>query len=319
MKTGNLMIQTVCLTNQFIKSVIPLLKPEWNIISGWSSITDTAKQQVTGLATTVWDNIDARYLTQFPNLKIIAHLGIGTDNIDTQYLVNHDVALFSQPNAGIHDTAELALTLMLTLARKIIPNHNFTQENHWIENKTKHLGTHLHGKHLGLVGLGQIGSTIARFAQALGMNIAYTARSKKDNAYTYYSDVNSLASASDFLIICCSANSDSHRLINKTVLEHLGSNGYLINVARGSIVDENALIHALTERTIAGAGLDVYSNEPEVPLALRTLDNVVLSPHMGSSTRENLDHMFHLQAQQLNNYLQNCLHELNAADEPVPG
>jgi lactate dehydrogenase-like 2-hydroxyacid dehydrogenase len=318
-KIGYLMTQTVYLTNQFIKSVIPLLNPEWNIISGWDSIANTKKQQVTALATTVWDPIDAHYLSHFPNLKIIAHLGIGTDNIDKQYLIKHNISLLSQPNAGIHDTAELALTLMLTLARRIIPNHNYTRWNHWVENKTKHLGNHLLGKHLGLVGLGQIGSTIARFAQALDMNIAYSARTKKDNPYTYYSDIKSLARASDFLIICCSANTDSHHIIDKTVLEHLGPNGYLINVARGSIVDENALIKALIERTIAGAALDVYSNEPEVPLRLRELDNVVLSPHMGSSTRENLEHMFHLQAQQLNHYLQNCSHQSTVKDEPVPG
>ncbi|WP_298622778.1 NAD(P)-dependent oxidoreductase [uncultured Legionella sp.] len=309
------MTQTVYLTNQFIKSIIPQLNPEWTIISGWNPVDAATKHQVTALATTVWDRIDADYLVQFPNLKIITHLGIGTDNIDKDYLMDNDILLLSQPNAGIHDTAELALTLMLTLARKIIPNHKYTKENQWVENKTKFIGNHLQGKHLGLIGFGQIGATIAKFAHALDMKIAYTARNKKDNTYTYYSDINSLANDSDFIIICCSANADSHHLIDKTVLEHLGCDGYLINVARGSIVDENALINALSERTIAGAALDVYSNEPEVSLKLRELDNVVLSPHMGSSTKENLNNMFHLQAQQLNHYLQN-LHRLHPVTEP---
>ncbi len=296
-----------------------MLHPKWNIISGWNTTTNVTQQQVTALATTVWDRIDASYLSQFPNLKIITHLGIGTDNIDKEYLINHDITLLSQPNAGVHDTAELALTLMLTLARKIIPNHNYARANHWIENKSKSPGNHLHGKQLGLVGLGQIGSAIARFAQAFGMNIAYTARNKKENAYTYYSDINHLANASDFMIICCSANTDSHHLVNKTVLEHLGANGYLINVARGCIIDQNALIQALSERTIAGAGLDVYDNEPEIPSSLRALDNVVLSPHMGSSTYENLEGMFRLQAEQLNHYLHKFLHQSHPADEYIPG
>lgn len=300
---------TVYLTNQFISPIISLLLPQWNIVSGWKNTPSIETQQVTALATTVWDKIDSHFLAQFSNLKLVCHLGIGTDNIDVTYLKQKNITLFSQPNAGIHDTAELALTLMLSLARKIIVNDRYTRANHWIENQPKNLGNHLLGKHLGLVGLGQIGSTIAKFSHALGMNIGYTARNKKDNSYTYYSDVNALASVSDFLIICCTANAESHHLIDKTVLEHLGTDGYLINVARGSIVDQNALIDALSKRIIAGAALDVYSNEPEVPLSLRTMDNVVLSPHMGSSTQENLQHMFQLQAQQLNCYLSSFLHD----------
>lgn len=190
-------------------------------------------------------------------------------------------------------------------------NDRYTRANHWIEKQPKCLGNHLLGKYLGLVGFGQIGTTIAKFADALGMNIGYTSRNKKDSSYTYYSDVKTLAIASDFLIICCTANSESHHLIDKTVLEHLGTDGYLINVARGSVVDQNAIIDALSQRTIAGAALDVYSNEPEVPLILRTMENVILSPHMGSSTKENLELMFQLQAKQLNNYLSSFFRESN--------
>ncbi|KTD50983.1 NAD(P)-dependent oxidoreductase [Legionella quateirensis] len=311
------MTPTVYLTNQFIKPIIPLLLPEWHIISGWDSNSDYDKLQVSALATTVWDRIDEPYLSQFPNLKLISHLGIGTDNINKHYLKEHHISLLSQPNAGVHDTAELALTLMLTLARRILANDRYTRENHWVENTPKFLGNHLSGKQLGLVGLGQIGLTIAKFADALNMNISYTARSRKVCSYHYCPDIKTLASNSDFLIICCSANAESNHLVDKTVLELLGPCGYLINVARGSIVDQNALIDALTNKVIAGAGLDVYSNEPEVPLKLRQLDNVVLSPHMGSSTRENLDSMFKLQAQQLNNYMESLFPHLKTIENPV--
>ena len=311
------MTPIVYLTNQFLKPIIPLLLPEWHVISGWDSNLDFDKFKVSALATTVWDRIDESYLSQFPNLKLICHLGIGTDNINKFYLKEHHISLLSQPNAGVHDTAELALTLILTLARKILANDRYIRENQWIENKPKFLGNHLFGKQLGLVGLGQIGLTVAKFADALNMNVSYTARNEKECSYHYYPDIKTLASNSDFLVICCSANADSHHLVDKTVLELLGPCGYLINVARGSIVDQNALIDALTNKVIAGAGLDVYSNEPEVPLKLQQLDNVVLSPHMGSSTRENLDSMFRLQAQQLNHYLQSLCPHLKTIENPV--
>ncbi len=278
--------------------MLPLLSQQWKVDLAWS--TNANKESITALATTVWDSINADYLSQFPNLNLICHLGIGTDNIDKTYLEKHNIILLSQSNAGVHDTAELAFTLMLSLARKIIPNDKYTRANHWIENKPRFIGNHLRGKQLGLVGLGKIGSTIARFAEPFGMNIAYTTRNKMNSPYTFYPDATSLARASDFLIICCSGGTPTHHLINQTVLTHLGPNSYLINVSRGTVVDQHALIDALKNGTIAGAALDVYTDEPEVPFELRVLDNIILSPHMGSSTHENLDAMFQLQAQQLN-------------------
>lgn len=292
---------SVYITNQMLKPMLPMLDPQWDIITSWDPVPDTST--VTALATTVWDGIDAAYLAQFPLLKTICHLGIGTDNIDTAYLARHQIALLAQPQAGIHDTAELALTLMLTLARKIIPNDAYTRANQWAEKKPRALGTHLLGKQLGLVGLGQIGSTIAGFAAALGMHIAYATRNKLAVPYTHFSDINALARHSDFLIVCCSGGTGTKHLISQNVLDELGSDGYLINVSRGSVVDQNALIDALQQERIAGAALDVYDEEPHVPQALRTLDNVVLSPHMGSSTKENLAAMYQLQAQQLNDFL----------------
>ncbi len=300
LKMGTNMSYSVYLTNQFLKPVLPLLSPDWNVFGCWDAQTNN--NDIIALGTTVWDSINAEYLSQFPNLKCICHLGIGTDNIDKNYLQKNHIKLIAQPQAGVHDTSELAFTLMLTLSRKIIPNNQYIRDNHWTENKPRFLGNHLYKKQLGLVGLGQIGTTIAKFATAFGMNVGYTTRNKKENAYTYYQDINNLAADSDFLVICCSGGVDTYHLINKSVLLNLGPNGYLINVARGSVVDETALIEALQEGVIAGAGLDVFEQEPVVPIELRSLDNVVLSPHMGSSTKENLNQMFQLQADQLNDY-----------------
>lgn len=311
------MNQTVYLAHSFLKPLISLLASQWTIAEAWTDNSLTLKSQASALATTVWDKIDASYLSQFPNLQIICHLGIGTDNIDHHYLQEKDIILLSQPDAGVQDTAELALTLMLTLSRKIILNDNYARSNHWVENKSKHLGHHLKGKQLGLVGFGKIGSKIAQFSHALGMSIAYTSKTSKNNQYQYHDTVYSLAKVSDFLVICCSATADTYHLINKEVLETLGASGYLINVSRGSVVDQDALIDALQKHRIAGAGLDVYTEEPYIPLALRELSNTVLSPHMGSSTIENLEHMFQLQANQLNHYLTHQSKQISIQDKLI--
>ncbi|TAL57785.1 MAG: dihydrofolate reductase [Legionella sp.] len=294
------MMQTVYVTNPMLKPMLSYLDPELTVLGAWD--TEVNFHQVEALATTVWETINADYLSRFPCLKVICHLGIGTDNIDREYLQQHQIILNSQPHAGIHDTSELAFTLMLSLARKIIPNHEYARANHWSERKARFLGNHLLGKQLGLVGLGQIGSRIARFAEAFGMEINYTARSQKDNSYRFYEHLHELASASDFLILCCAGGPETYHLIDENILQCLGPNSYLINVSRGSVIKQNALIEALKKGLIAGAGLDVFSQEPEIPLELRELPNVILSPHMGSSTHENLDLMFRLQATQLNEY-----------------
>ncbi|KTD79282.1 NAD(P)-dependent oxidoreductase [Legionella waltersii] len=293
----------VYLTNPFLKSLPSMLSTDWHVIEGWENTENRDLVEVLALGTTVWDLIDEEFMSQFPKLKYICHLGLGTDNIDKLYLEKKGITLMSQPHAGVHDTAELGLALMLSLARKIVLNDRFTRNNAWAEKRPKMLGNHLFAKRLGLVGLGQIGSMMAKFAEPLGMRIAYTALSNKNNAYEYYPSIDRLALDSDFLMVCCSGGPETKHLINKQVLECLGPNGFLINVARGSVVDQQALIHALKNHEIAGAGLDVYQNEPEVPETLRSLDNVVLSPHMGSSTHENLQAMFRLQADQLNQIL----------------
>lgn len=292
----------VYFTNDFVNPVAHQLNPQWHVVHK-NELASADKTKIRALATTVWDKIDSEFLAQFPNLQFISHLGIGTDNIDKEYLQGHGIRLVSQPQAGIHDTAELAFTLMLTLARRIIPNHYYAQNNQWPEKAPRFIGNHLFKKNLGLVGIGQIGSKIASFAEAFGMNISYTARNKRPVSYVYYDEVTQLALNSDYLVICCAGGPQTHHLVDHEVLSCLGAAGYLINVSRGSVIDEQALIHALKNKTIAGAGLDVFMNEPEIPAELRSLDNVVLSPHMGSSTHENLANMFSVQARELNDYL----------------
>jgi lactate dehydrogenase-like 2-hydroxyacid dehydrogenase len=148
------------------------------------------------------------------------------------------------------------------------------------------LATKLSGARMGIVGMGRIGQAIAERARAFGMRVAYTARSAKPQLpYTFHDQVTALAAQSDFLVVITPGGAATRKLIDAKVLQALGPRGYLVNVARGSVVDEAALIEALQNQTIAGAALDVFENEPNVPEALRALDNVVLTPHIGSATR----------------------------------
>ncbi|WP_367606769.1 NAD(P)-dependent oxidoreductase [Legionella sp. W05-934-2] len=294
----------VYIANPFLKPLIPLLHQDWTIQCAWDTI---GEDNIVCMATSVWDKVDDEFLNQFPLLKMISHLGIGLDNIDLKAIQNKDIQLESQPQAGIHDTSELALALLLSLTRKLQLNDRYIRDNKWPAREPRCLGNNLYNKRLGLVGLGKIGKTIARFAQPFGMIINYTASSPKESDYHYFQDVNSLAKHSDYLVICCSGGEQTKHLINKEVLSLLGPQGYLINVSRGSVLDEQALIDALQKHTIAGAALDVFTNEPHVADELKQMENVLLSPHMGSSTHENLEAMFNLQACQLNNYLHHVL------------
>ena|SRR3989338_1607236 len=288
-------------SNSFLIPMLSRLHPDWQVLRAWDNIMETTA--VTALATTVWDPIDKHYLARFPRLEVICHLGLGVDNLDVETIGARGIQLLSQPQAGIHDTAELAMALLLGLTRKISLNDQYVRAGKWLAGKPKQLGHHLLGKRVGLLGYGQIGQMIGKFLQPFGVEISYCARQPKSCPFTYVADLETLARESDYLIVCCTGGESTRHLVDTNVLAALGEKGYLINVARGSVVDEKALLTALQSQKIAGAALDVYSSEPGIDPVFYQLDNVVLSPHMGSSTHENLQAMFALQAAQLNGYL----------------
>jgi lactate dehydrogenase-like 2-hydroxyacid dehydrogenase len=182
--------------------------------------------------------------------------------------------------------ADLAMGLVLSVGRAIPQADQFVRAGQW-PNGPMALGRKVSGARLGIVGLGRIGKAIAQRARAFGMSIAYTARTEKpDSGFQFYRSAAELAANVDFLVAITPGGAGTKHLINAEVLKALGPRGFLINVARGSVVDEEALIAALQNGTIAGAGLDVFANEPHVPEALWSLRNVVLTPHMASATTE---------------------------------
>lgn len=240
--------------------------------------------RLVGLAASGESKVPASLIAQLPALKVVSVFGVGYDGVDIAAARERGIAVTHTPGVLSDDVADLALALMLAVARSLPRADQHVRTGQWPQGGLA-LGRKVSGARLGIVGLGRIGQAIAQRAAAFNMSIAYTARTEKPNSgFSYFPDAKSLAAQVDFLVVITPGGAGTRHLIHAEVLQALGPEGYLINVARGSVVDEDALVAALVAGTIAGAGLDVFSNEPHVPAALWTLPNVVLTPHMASAT-----------------------------------
>jgi lactate dehydrogenase-like 2-hydroxyacid dehydrogenase len=230
--------------------------------------------------------IDNATIEALPALKVISSFGVGLDKIDVAFAARRGVAVGYTPDVLNDCVADTAFTLLLDVARRASEADRFVRNGGWLRDKFP-LATRASGKRLGIVGLGRIGRTIAKRASGFDMQIRYHNRRPVEGvAYGYEASLLELARWADFLVVAAAGGAESQGLISAEVLRALGPQGFLVNVARGTVVDEPALIQALQERSIAGAGLDVYVDEPRVPPALLALDNVVLLPHVASATHE---------------------------------
>jgi len=219
-----------------------------------------------------------------PALAIVAVNGVGVDKVDLDYAQRHQIRIATTPGALTDDVADLAVGLVIALLRGIAAADAYVRSGAWTTHPFA-LARKVSGRRFGVVGLGQIGAAIAARLTVFGP-VAYTGPSRKSTPYEFHVDARSLAQDSDVLVLACPANPATRHLIGPAVIDALGPQGYLVNVARGSVVDEAALIAALQEGRLAGAALDVYENEPQVPAALRDSPKVVLTPHMASATLE---------------------------------
>ncbi|MEO7007557.1 MAG: 2-hydroxyacid dehydrogenase, partial [Caldimonas sp.] len=243
-----------------------------------------AAPRIRAIAASGESKVTRELIAQLPALEIVSVYGVGYDGVDVAAARARGVHVTHTPKVLNDDVADLAIGLMLAVARRIPQADRYVRDGRWPGGPAP-LGRKVSGTRLGIVGLGRIGNAIAARAAAFGMSIAYTARSaKSESPYRFFATAEALAAEVDFLIVITPGGAATRKLIDAKVLAALGREGYLINVARGSVVDETSLIQALQQGTIAGAGLDVFENEPNVPDALCALDNVVLTPHIGSGT-----------------------------------
>lgn len=240
--------------------------------------------RVQGMAASGDSKVPAELLAQLPALQVVSVMGVGYDGVDVAAAKSRKVMVTHTPNVLNDDVADLALGLMLSAARQLPAADRFVRGGHWAQGNMP-LARKLSGARLGLVGMGRIAQAIAQRARAFNMSVAYTARSAKPALpFSFYATAAELAAQVDFLVVITPGGAGTRKLINADVLKALGPKGFLINVARGSVVDEQALIEALENGVIAGAGLDVFEDEPRVPQRLLDLHKVVLTPHVGSAT-----------------------------------
>lgn len=218
--------------------------------------------------------------------QVLACFGTGFDGIDLAAAARHGTQVSTTPDVLTECVADLAFGLLLASARRIVAADAFVRRGDWLRGAFP-LATSVHGKRLGIVGLGRIGKAVARRAAGFGMAVRYQGRSAQaDAGWPFEPDVTALAQWCDFLLLACPGGAATHHLVDTAVLDALGPDGWLVNIARGTVVDEQALIDALARNAIGGAGLDVFAREPQVPQALRDDGRVVLLPHIAASTRE---------------------------------
>ena len=228
--------------------------------------------------------VAAALVQRLPALRVIAINGVGTDKVDLALAAGRGIRVTTTPGALAEDVADLAVGLTLALLRGIAPADAFVRSGQWLQGE-RALARKVTGRRFGIVGLGQIGHAAALRLSPFGP-VAYCGPRRKPVDWTYFSDVRELACHSDVLVIACPATPATLRMVDASVLEALGPEGWLVNVSRGSVVDEAALADALAAGRIAGAALDVFSDEPRVPQAFIDSPRTLLTPHMASATVE---------------------------------
>jgi lactate dehydrogenase-like 2-hydroxyacid dehydrogenase len=237
---------------------------------------------------------DAAFIARFPKLKLIANHGVGYDTIDAQAAAARGIMVTNTPDVLTDETADTAFGLVLNTVREFPAAERYLRAGEWAKGPYR-LTASLRNKTMGILGLGRIGKAIAKRGEAFGLKIAYCGRHRQaDVAYDFYATPQSLAAACDILVLAAPGGAQTRHIVDAAVLQALGPKGFLINIARGSVVDEAALIAALRAGTIAGAGLDVFAQEPHFSPAFLDLPNTVLLPHVGSASVETREAMENL-------------------------
>lgn len=239
--------------------------------------------------------INSAFLGRFPNLEIVSTFGVGYDHIDAAWAGSRGIIVTNTPDVLTEEVADATLGLLLCTVRELPQAERYLRAGKWPEKPYPLTGATLRDRTIGLVGMGRIGKAVARRLEAFGVPVVYhTRRARPDVGYRHYPDLIAMARDVDTLVVIVPGGAETRHLINAEVLRALGPKGILVNVARGSVVDEPALIKALQERTIYAAGLDVYAHEPAVPEELLAMEHVVLLPHVGSAslhTRTKMDQL----------------------------
>ena len=292
----------ILITDILIKDFVHVYKKDFSVDCLWKleSKIDFSKYQ--GIVVTGGFKTDKRFLKKFKNLKIVSVFGVGYDGVDLNYCKNNNIVITNTPKVLTDDVADLALGLMMSLSRRINEAHNFILKKKW-SKKPFELTTSLTNKTVGIVGMGEIGKAFSKRVKSLSMKIVYFGPNKKKSKYKYFKNLKDMASLIDVMVITCIGGSATKHLINKNILKLMKPSSIIVNVARGSVINEVHLLDILKRNLIAGAALDVFEMEPKINSKFFKLNNVLLSPHNGSATFDTRLNMAKISCLNISNFL----------------
>lgn len=268
-----------------------------------AAFLDAHGADFTALVTNGHLGVPPELMAALPNLRVISSYGVGYDAIDVDAAAARGIVVAHTPDVLNDEVANTAILLWLAVSRRLLAADAWARSGDWERTGAFPLTRSVQNRAVGILGLGRIGAVIAERAQVFGARILYHTRSPKDVPHTYCADPVDLARQSDVLICITPGGAGTRHLVNAEVLAALGPEGILVNVSRGSVVDETALVAALESGALGGAGLDVFEAEPAIPAALKAMENVVLTPHVGSATVETRQAMGDLTCDNLNRFL----------------
>jgi len=249
-------------------------------------LSENPTQGIEAIATSARFGVDAKTMQALPDLKVISSFGVGLDTLDLDEAKARGIQVGYTPDVLNDCVADTAFALLMDVSRRITEADRFVRAGQWKQAQFS-AATKVSGKRLGILGLGRIGSAIAKRASGFDMEVHYHNRKPVEGSpYTYAASLKELAEWADYLVVASAGGAGTKGLVSAEIIDALGPDGYLVNISRGTVIDEAALIDALENKRIAGAGLDVFEREPHVPAALLALDNVVLAPHIASNTHE---------------------------------
>jgi lactate dehydrogenase-like 2-hydroxyacid dehydrogenase len=283
------MKQQLLITGPMYPPTLEELERTYDAKRLWSSADKPAllesMKDITAVASSNSGGIDGATMAKLPKLKTIAHFGVGYDTVDVDTARKRGIAVTNTPDVLTDEVADLALALTLATIRRVPQGDRYVREGKWLKANMA-LTESFQGKTVGIIGMGRIGRAIAKRCEAFGVKLAYQGPNRKGDlgSWAYYADPVELAKNSDIVIVACPGGEATRGLVSPAVIDAIGPRGFLVNIARGSVVDEPALIEALQQGRIAGAGLDVFVDEPRVPDAFLAMENVVLQPHVASAT-----------------------------------
>jgi hydroxypyruvate reductase len=288
------MPEKVLVYSRFPKTLMVRIGQRFELLdaAGKPPLEVFSKEELSGvraMITAGGTQLPGSVMDMLPSLRAIVCYGTGYDGVDLAAAKARNIAVGNSPGANAASVADLAVTLMLATTRRILPADEFVRNGNWASGKPSPLlrpQAGNPGRRVGVYGMGEIGRKIAARMAAFETEVGYFSRTRHELPYRYFESLDALAEWCDVLMIAVRAGAETHHVVDADILQKLGSDGYVVNISRGSVIDEAALITALQNNTIAGAGLDVFETEPQPPGALTALPNVVVTPHIGGHTQD---------------------------------